>query len=327
MEGSVLKEVTQHKHVGIILSQNLSWNKHICFVEERARSALTRLSQFRNKLDRKSLEQIYMSLIRPIMEYGDVVWDGGFATDLERLEKIQKDAARVVTGATARCNSELLMRDVAWPSLAARRRSHKLTLFYKMVNGLSPPYLKNLLPTRVGVRSRYALRTEHNFTVPYCKTNTFAKSFLPSTVSEWNSLDLTIKNAISLPLFKNMITPKITRNSLFYYGPRWENIHLSRMRIGCSNLKSHLCHNLHVEESPACQCGHPDENVKHFFLECPLYAAHRHRLFQVLDSANVSDQLILHGDNAKSIAENMLRLDSIYQYMRDTRRFQRIAIP
>jgi len=55
MEGSVLKEVTQHKHVGIIVSQNLSWNKHICFVVERARTAFSRLSRFRNTLDRKHL--------------------------------------------------------------------------------------------------------------------------------------------------------------------------------------------------------------------------------------------------------------------------------
>jgi len=31
------------------------------------------------------------------MEYGDIVWDGSFGSDLERLEKIQKDATRVMT--------------------------------------------------------------------------------------------------------------------------------------------------------------------------------------------------------------------------------------
>jgi len=76
-------------------------------------------------------------------------------SDLERLGKIQKDAARVVTDATARCNTELLMRDVAWPSPAARRQSNKLTLFYNMVN------LTNFLPIRVGVRSQNPLLTKN----------------------------------------------------------------------------------------------------------------------------------------------------------------------
>jgi outer membrane receptor for ferrienterochelin and colicin len=55
MYHSFNKAVSEGKEirVGIILSQNLSWNKHICFVKERARSAITRLSQFRHTLERK----------------------------------------------------------------------------------------------------------------------------------------------------------------------------------------------------------------------------------------------------------------------------------
>ena len=117
MDGSVLNEVTHHKHVGIILSKDLSWHRHICAIEKKARSILNRLSQCKYTLDRRSLERVYMSNIIPIMEYGDVIWAGGNQTDLDGLDMVQKDAARVVTGATARCCTTLLMNDVAWPSL------------------------------------------------------------------------------------------------------------------------------------------------------------------------------------------------------------------
>jgi hypothetical protein len=46
------------------------------------------------------------------MEYADIVWAGGNVTDLDKLEMVQKDAARVVTGATARCSTSLLMDDI-----------------------------------------------------------------------------------------------------------------------------------------------------------------------------------------------------------------------
>ena len=46
MEGGVLKEVTHHKHVGIILNKDLSRHKHICSIEEKAKSRINRLSQF-----------------------------------------------------------------------------------------------------------------------------------------------------------------------------------------------------------------------------------------------------------------------------------------
>ena len=35
------------------------------------------------------------------------------------------------------------------------------------------------------------------------------------------------------------------------------------MRIGCSSLKSQLCHNLHVEGNPSCNCGHLEETPEH----------------------------------------------------------------
>ena len=48
------------------------------------------------------------------MEYANVVWSGGNSTDLDKLEMIQRDAARVVTGATARCSTILLMDEIGW---------------------------------------------------------------------------------------------------------------------------------------------------------------------------------------------------------------------
>ena len=75
------------------------------------------MSQFKYILDRRSLERIYITNIRPITEYGDAIWASGNQTDLDRLEMVQKNASRVVTGATAHCSTALRMRDVAWAPL------------------------------------------------------------------------------------------------------------------------------------------------------------------------------------------------------------------
>ena len=324
MDGSVLNEVTHHKHVGIILSKDLSWHRHICAIEKKARSILNRLSQCKYTLDRRSLERVYISNIRPIMEYGDVIWAGGNQTDLDGLDMVQKDAARVVTGATARCSTTLLMNDVAWPSLQSRRRCHRLELFYKIVNGLSPPYLCALLPLRVADRARYTLRTSHDFTVPVCRTNAYRRSFLPNVIMEWNKLDHDTRNSISLRSFKSKCSKtweRVNRNKNYYYGSRSLNVQLARMRIGCSNLRSDLCHNLHVEENPSCQCGFPEEDCAHYFFHCTLYTNQRQQLFRTIDQSTVNISTILHGDNNKCIDENIRMLDAVYQYITDTRRF------
>ena len=49
-------------------------------------------------LARKSLETIYISFIRPILEYGGPVWNNCTQYELDKLNKIQNEAMRTVTG-------------------------------------------------------------------------------------------------------------------------------------------------------------------------------------------------------------------------------------
>ena len=52
------------------------------------------------KLDRKSLETIYLTFIRPLLEYGDVIFDNCTQYEKQELDKIQNEAARIATGTT-----------------------------------------------------------------------------------------------------------------------------------------------------------------------------------------------------------------------------------
>lgn len=52
------------------------------------------------KLQRKALNQIYYSYLRPILEYLSVVWESYATYEKDYLEKTQYDAARLVTGLT-----------------------------------------------------------------------------------------------------------------------------------------------------------------------------------------------------------------------------------
>ena len=58
------------------------------------------------KLDRRSLQTIYTSFISPLLEYADIVWDNCNQTKAYELEKIQHEAAQIVTGASKHAISE-----------------------------------------------------------------------------------------------------------------------------------------------------------------------------------------------------------------------------
>ena len=86
------------------------------------------------KLDRKSLEIIYAAFIRPLLEYGDVIWNNCTLQDKYELDKIQNEAARIATGTTKLVSLNNLYKEIEWESLEERRQKHKLTLFYKIIH-------------------------------------------------------------------------------------------------------------------------------------------------------------------------------------------------
>ena len=70
-----LTEVTSLKHLGSQISKDCSRHKQIEYMMEKAWLRINVMRKFKFLLDRKSLKTIYISFIRPILEYGDVVWD------------------------------------------------------------------------------------------------------------------------------------------------------------------------------------------------------------------------------------------------------------
>jgi hypothetical protein len=58
------------------------------------------LRTFKFTLDRKSIVIIYISFLRPILEYADTVWDNITKGEREDIERIQLEAARIISGAT-----------------------------------------------------------------------------------------------------------------------------------------------------------------------------------------------------------------------------------
>ena len=75
MHNQQINEVQYHKHLGVYLTQDCSWHKHIDCIKENAWTRINLMRKLKYDLDRKALEVIYISFIRPVLEYADVLWD------------------------------------------------------------------------------------------------------------------------------------------------------------------------------------------------------------------------------------------------------------
>ena len=82
-----INEVTSHKHLGLIFSDDGSWHEHNDHVKAKFLFRLNIMRKLKFQLDRKSLEIIYTSFIRPLLEYANVVWDNCTQYESNDLEK------------------------------------------------------------------------------------------------------------------------------------------------------------------------------------------------------------------------------------------------
>ena len=96
MNNELIKEVSYHKHLGIFLSSDGTWHEHINSITSKAWLRVNLMRKLTFLLDRRSLEIIYISFIRPLLEYADVVWDNCTLYEVNGLEKIQLEAARII---------------------------------------------------------------------------------------------------------------------------------------------------------------------------------------------------------------------------------------
>ncbi len=138
-----IQEVLCHKHLGIYFSDDGSWHQHIDYIVKKAFSRVNALRRVRFILDRFTLEKMYFSFIRPILEYGDIVWDTGIQLLVNKIESVQLEAMRIVTGGTKLTSLDKLYEETGWVKLSDRRKKHKLVMLYKMIHGGAPEYLSN----------------------------------------------------------------------------------------------------------------------------------------------------------------------------------------
>ena len=131
-----IKEVTSHKHLGIFFSNDGTWHQHIDYITSKAWTRLDSLRKLKFILEKQSLEIIYVSFFRPVLEFADVVWDNYTQYEIDALEKIQIEAARIATGATKLVSLDMLYWETGWESLEKRRHKHKLCLFFQINTGV-----------------------------------------------------------------------------------------------------------------------------------------------------------------------------------------------
>lgn len=205
LNNTALQTVHQFKYLGVTITSNLSWNTHIRIISS---IAIQRLWLLRHRLKHctsKTKQLAYTSLVRPILEYADVVWDPHTKADIHCLERIQNKSLRFIYNAYGRRVSvtELRIRS-GLPTLQARRKIHRLKFLFNIVNN----NLGIAFDTYMQFNKSRQTRNKHAKTIemPRTKTNAHRFSFFPRTISDWNALPQAVTEIVTPESFVSSIS-------------------------------------------------------------------------------------------------------------------------
>ena len=153
--------------------------------------------------------QCYKTLVRPILEYASPVWDPHSSNNIDKLEAVQRRAARFAVRDYKRTSSTTeMMAKLQWPILQQRRQDAKLVMMYRISYDLVDiPAAQYLHPMTSMTRDHSA-----RYMIPYCRTDIYRHSFFPSGIRLWNHLP---ECAVTIPTLIAFKSSCKRRNHVF----------------------------------------------------------------------------------------------------------------
>ncbi len=220
-----LEHVQSNPYLGITLSHDMKWSTHIANITKKANSTLGFLRRNLRFCPQQCKKNAYLSLVRPILEYGCIIWDPYQKQDIDKLEKTQRLSARFITGDyTSRTPGSItkMLHTLQLPTLQQRRKDTRLIFLFRVVEGLVPaiPPTELLTPNKPGRLIKPTTTSDHHttntinnhirnnnrtFTVSRCRTDQYKHSFFISTIIDWNHLDEETVTTPSFEQFKQKI--------------------------------------------------------------------------------------------------------------------------
>ena len=98
IEGNPVEQVEHAKLLGVILSNDLTWNKHVDSIVKKAAKRVYMLYQLKRAgICQTDLVTVYISVVRPVLEYACPVWHTNLPKYLsDNIEMIQKRAMKSI---------------------------------------------------------------------------------------------------------------------------------------------------------------------------------------------------------------------------------------
>src|SRR6218665_1183085 len=134
MGGKVLKVSEEERDLGVIMQRSAKPSRECAEASKRANSTLGMIRRTIVTRDKDTILRLYKSLVRPQLEYCIHVWSPHLKQDMEKKEKVQRRATKMIQGYKDLSYEERLIR-CGLTTLEKRRSRGDLIEAYKVITG------------------------------------------------------------------------------------------------------------------------------------------------------------------------------------------------
>ena len=197
------------KDLGVLISANLKPSSHIAMIVRKAEYVLGLIRRGFRHLDQTSLCNLFISLVRPILEFSSCAWSPHLKRDSILIERVQHRFTRLFQHLIDIPYEQRLFI-LGLQSLERRRIRSDMIMTFRIVHGLVDCNLEDFFTYDPVISSRGHCLKLRVPRIPRLDARKF--NFVNRVVSRWNQLPEGVVTAPSLGIFKSMIHDSVVLN-------------------------------------------------------------------------------------------------------------------
>lgn len=206
--GEVLEKVNSTKFLGIIIDDELKWNKHIDNCRRKTASGVYAMNSAKHTLSASHLRILYNSLIHPYLNYGNLLWGNALKKYINPLEIQQKKAIRCIFKANYNSSTTPLFKEAHILKLRDIHTLQLSKLAHNFMYGKLPLPLNRMFKRNIDIHSRNTRQVRDIF-LPKVRLDIVKRSYLCECSNIWNNLDNATKSIHATSTFKCKIKQQL----------------------------------------------------------------------------------------------------------------------
>ena len=197
IDGNNIAKTDSLKILGLFFDERLAFVKHIQYLSHKINSRLKLFRRIREYIPIKEMNLLFKALVQPLLDYGITIYGFTYKTHFEKLEKLQRSAAKMITFSD-HFNQNLYKR-LNWLSFINRRHYFSSIFIYRCLHSIAPKECQTFFAVRVDIRSTRSTSNKE-LVLPIPGSVTFKNSMFYTGAQFFNSIDLSIRE---ISLFKS----------------------------------------------------------------------------------------------------------------------------